>query len=63
MNEHDLLQDDFHASYVSCPIDIFFEDGLGILDCLQQRRQGLLCLSIELERKGRVFGGISSGLE
>jgi hypothetical protein len=63
MNEHYLLQVAFHANYVSCPIYRLFEDGLGILDCLQRRRQGLLCLSIELERKGRVFGGISSGLE
>jgi hypothetical protein len=63
MNEHYLLHDDFHASYASCLKDILFKDGLGILDWLQRRKQGLLCLSIELERKGRVFGGISSGLE
>jgi hypothetical protein len=35
MNEHYLLQDDFHASYVFCPKDILFEDGVGILDWLQ----------------------------
>jgi hypothetical protein len=55
--------DDFHANFASYIEDKHFEDGVGIPNKLPWRRQGFLCLSIELERRGRIFGGIPSGLE
>jgi hypothetical protein len=62
-HEHVVVQDDLDANCASYVEDRHLEDATCVLDKLLQRKQGFLCLSIELKRRGRIFGGTSSGLE
>lgn len=61
-NEH-VVQDDLDVNCASYVEDRHHEDGTCVLNKLLQRRQSFLCLSIELKRRGKFFGGTSSGLE
>lgn len=62
-NEHSIVQDDFHISCASCIEDRLSKDGISISNKLSWGRQGLLCLSNELEKKRRILGSILTVLE
>lgn len=62
VNEHSIVQDDFHTSCASSVENKRSKDGTSISNRLLWGRQGLLCLSIELEKR-RILGGILSVLE
>lgn len=62
-SEHSIVQDDFHTSCASCVENRCSKDGTSISDKWPWGRQGLLCLSIELEKRRRILGGILSVLE
>lgn len=55
VNEHSIVQDAFDANCASCVENKHLEDGTCVLNKLLQRKQGFLCLSIELKRRGRIL--------